>query len=56
MKNSDDPRPTWRRPTIQSLETAGKPECNPGFPQASVCASQGLVQSSVGCSSKGIFS
>ena len=56
MSSHDEDRKTWRRPTIQGLKTDGPPICNPAFPQATVCASNGLVQSSVGCSAKGIFS
>ena len=49
-------KPTWRRPMIQGLTTDGPPLCNPAFPQAQVCATNGLVQSSVSCTQKGIFS
>ena len=46
----------WRKPRIQGLQTDGPPICNPAFPQAQVCATNGLVQSSIGCNVKGIFS
>lgn len=52
----DGQKKTWRRPVIQGLTTDGPPHCTPAFPQAQVCASNGLVQSSVGCNQKGIFS
>ena len=56
MSRSEDEKKPWQRPTIQGLKTDGPPVCNPAFPQASVCASNGVIQASVGCAQKGLFS
>jgi hypothetical protein len=55
----NNPKPnkkTWSKPVIQGLTTDGPPICNPSFPQAQVCASNGLVQSGTACNQKGVFS
>lgn len=56
MSRNDDAKKPWKRPTIQGLKTDGPPICNPAFPQATVCASNGVIQASVGCNQKGLFS
>lgn len=50
-------RLAWRRPRIEGLGVAGTPTpCNPAFPQAAVCAGNGVLQATVRCNQKGIFS
>jgi len=59
MAKDDDrkgPKPAWRKPELRGLETGAPPHCNPAFPQAQICATNGLPQSSVGCNQKGTFS
>ncbi len=56
MTQPTQKKPAWRRPEIKGLEVDGPPQCNPSFPQAQVCAVNGLVQSSTACNQKGIFS
>lgn len=55
-KNDPIEKKPWQKPMIQGLKVDGPPQCNPSFPQAAVCASRGLVQASVACNAKGIFS